>query len=122
MNIWVCMFICNLIVPLMMVVFGIIFIKNPPKKINWIYGYRTKLSMKNEETWKFAHEYCGMLWEKIGTIIGIITVIAMLLIKEYSNNMIEMIGMVICMIQCAIIVSTAFFVEKKLRDKFENNK
>jgi uncharacterized membrane protein len=31
--------------------------KYPPKKINHLYGYRTKTSMRNQEVWKFAQEY-----------------------------------------------------------------
>ena len=31
----------------------------PPKKINQFYGYRTKRSMQNEETWKEAQVYAN---------------------------------------------------------------
>ena len=33
--------------------------KFPPKKINYFYGYRTKASMKSQESWnlrKFTHQ------------------------------------------------------------------
>ncbi len=30
--------------------------KHPPKKINWLYGYRTKSSMSNQERWDFAQQ------------------------------------------------------------------
>ena len=40
-----------------MVLLAYIFKKNPPKKINWLYGYRTKRSMANEKVWRAANDY-----------------------------------------------------------------
>jgi len=41
------------------VAFGYIFLKFPPKKINWFYGYRTSGSMKSQERWDFAQGYAA---------------------------------------------------------------
>jgi len=38
-------------------VIGLIFKLLPPKKINRIYGYRTVLSMQNQDTWNEAQRY-----------------------------------------------------------------
>ena len=40
-----------------------------PKKINHIYGYRTAMSMKSNETWVFAHPYFGKWWFTIGLFL-----------------------------------------------------
>ena len=40
---------------------GLLFRKTP-KEINYVYGYRTKRSMMNEETWRFANQYFGKAW------------------------------------------------------------
>ncbi|MFH6602884.1 SdpI family protein [Maribacter algicola] len=29
--------------------------EHPPKNINWLYGYRTKRSMANQEVWEYAN-------------------------------------------------------------------
>ena len=34
----------------------------PPKKINVLYGYRTKRSMKNQDTWDVANRFCANIW------------------------------------------------------------
>ncbi|MBK1813021.1 SdpI family protein [Clostridium sp. YIM B02505] len=39
------------------VVCGFIFKLLPPHKINYIYGHRTKFSMKNQDTWDEAQRY-----------------------------------------------------------------
>lgn len=53
---------------LTMMGFGVIFIKRPPSTINGLYGYRTRMSSLNEETWRFAHDYSGKIWVRSGVI------------------------------------------------------
>ena len=53
-NPWV---IILVITGLLTVLFGYIFLKYPPKRINWFYGYRTSSSMKNQERWNFAQKH-----------------------------------------------------------------
>ena len=48
-----------IIIPLVMTVSGAFFMENAPSEINMIYGCRTEMSMKNKDTWKFAHKFCG---------------------------------------------------------------
>ena len=44
-----------------MLIIFIIYFLYPPKKINYLYGYRTKQSMLNNETWTFANKYAAKL-------------------------------------------------------------
>ncbi len=48
-------FLNFLIGPLMLVI-SLIFFYFPPKKINPIYGHRTSMSMKNQDTWQEANK------------------------------------------------------------------
>ena len=73
---WWFMFVCNLIIPAILIFIGRMMWKHCPKKINDIYGYRTRRSKRNMETWKFAHDYCGRLWWKWGWILLIISSVA----------------------------------------------
>jgi len=59
---WVYMLAFDLLIPLTMIFFGRRFAAAPPKSINPLFGYRTAMSMKNEDTWAFAHRFCGRLW------------------------------------------------------------
>ena len=61
---WWFMLICDMIIPIDMVIVGRVMWKHCPKHINGISGYRTTRLMKNMDTWKFAHDYCGKLWWK----------------------------------------------------------
>ena len=62
MGFWIFMFIMVLLIPLTMIFFGWLLFRKTPKEINYVYGYRTKGSMMNEETWRFANQYFEKAW------------------------------------------------------------
>ncbi|MGO3706400.1 MAG: SdpI family protein [Mesonia hippocampi] len=43
-----------LFITLIPIIMGFVLLKKPPKKINDLYGYRTKNSMKSQEQWDYA--------------------------------------------------------------------
>ena len=61
MAFWVFMLIMGLLIPLTMVGFGKLFLTRAPKNINMVFGYRTVMSMKNRDTWEFAHKMIAHL-------------------------------------------------------------
>ena len=81
---WIVMLIMDLIVPIAMIGFGKMFVNRPPKNINDLFGYRTAMSMKNRDTWEFAHRYCGKLWFRLGLVLLVISV--PLLLKVYPTT------------------------------------
>ena len=68
MAFWLFFTAMDLLIPGIMVGIGTRFLKHPPGTINAWYGYRTARSMKNQETWDFAHETCGRLWVRLGKL------------------------------------------------------
>lgn len=121
MGFWFFMTICNLGLPVIMIVMGKVFMKNPPKIINDVYGYRTARSKKNQDTWNYAHLYCGKLWWKTGWIMLPIAVIGMSLVIEKNDDIVGTLGAVIEVIECAALVMTLFCVERTLAEKFDKN-
>lgn len=53
--VWAICFICSLFTPLVIVFAGWVMRTNCIKRNNFC-GYRTKMAMKNDDTWKFANE------------------------------------------------------------------
>ena len=113
------MLIMVLLIPLTMIVFGVIFIKRPPAKINATYGYRTKMSMKNMKTWIFAHHYAGRIWTITGIAIAIPSVIAMALVFNREIATVGWTGGVIAFLQCIILCIPILFTERALKRKFD---
>lgn len=95
MRSWVIVFCCNLFVPLLMIAFGRVMYKYPPKKINGIYGYRTSVSMKNKDTWEFAHKTCGKLWWKVGWIILLLSAAIQLMFIHSDDDTMAMLSLVL---------------------------
>ena len=125
MGFWIAMFVCNLLVPLLMVVFGRIMYKHAPKSINGIYGYRTSMSMKNEDTWKFAHDYCGKLWYKLGLIMLLLSVLVQLPFMKSSTDTVGNVTLVLEFVQICVMICSIVPTELALRktfDKYGNRK
>lgn len=79
-------FVCNLIIPVTMLFFGLKFKQSGPENINGIYGYRTSMSMKNKDTWEFAHQYCGRVWTKLGLVLLIVSTIVSVLAAKSADE------------------------------------
>ena len=111
------MVIGSLIMPVLMIVFGRMLKKNPPKKINRLYGYRSTRSSKNMDTWKFAQEYCGGIWVKFGIVLMPLSLVV-LLFMDRSYNFISVIVILIYFVQIAVLFISVFLTERALKKKF----
>lgn len=109
------------LVPLTMIFLGHRYQKKPPKKISTVSGYRTARSMKNEETWKFAHVYAGKLMKVCGWILLPVTVAVMLLVLGKDVAFVGITGGVVCAVQILIMVCTIIFTEIALKRNFGKN-
>lgn len=116
---WIFMMVMDLLIPLIMIGFGKYFIENAPKEINEFFGYRTSMSMKNKETWEFAHHYCGKLWLTIGCIMIVPSVIAMLFVIGKGVSVIGTFGGILCVIQLVFLIGSIFPTEIALKNNFD---
>lgn len=92
-----------------------------PEEINSVFGYRTKRSMKSIDAWKFANDYCGRLWQKIGLILIVPTVVAQLLLLNKGKNAISIASLVIISVQTVILLITIIPTENALKKNFDDN-
>ena len=121
MGFWIFMLLMDLLIPFTMIGFGRCFMKNTPKEINAVFGYRTSMSMKNKDTWEFAHKYCGKIWYVCGLIMLLITVIILLLVIGKSRDYVETVGGIICGVQLIPLIGSIFPIEIALKKVFDNN-
>lgn len=118
---WWFMLVCNLLIPVILIIAGRMMWKHCPKKINTVYGYRTKRSMKNMDTWRFAHNYCGKLWWKIGWFSLFPSVVVQIPFFESSEDVIGIVGGIICTVQVVILMATVFQTEAALKKTFNDD-
>ena len=86
------------IVGIICLVLGFIFKVLPPRKINCIYGYRTNLSMKNQDVWNEAQKYSAITLIILGFIYVALEFLLKNLIENISigfENILLLIGFVI---------------------------
>lgn len=121
MGFWIFMLVMDLLVPATMVLFGRIFLKKAPKEINALYGYRTTMSMKNKETWEFAHHYFGKIWLVCGLILLPGTAVAMIPVIGKADDSVGTWGGVISLIQILFLIGTIIPTERALKKTFDRN-
>lgn len=121
MGFWIFMLCMNLLIPLLMILFGFCFIRKAPKEINFVFGYRTEMSMKNKDTWEFAHRYCGKLWLITGAIMLFLSLVAMCFLIGKSEDVIGNAGLIISLAEIALLIIPIFPTERALKRTFDKN-
>lgn len=116
---WLFMLIIDWIIPCVMIFYGLSFLRQPPEKINSSFGYRTTMSMKNQDTWAFAHRYCGRIWFLLGLSLLPLSALALLPFWHQEAQTIGTAGGIICVAQLLLMVCSAIPVELALRATFD---
>lgn len=118
---WLFMLVIDLIIPLTMFGLGGSFLKKPPKEINSSYGYRTSRSMKNRDTWEFAHHYVGKLWRMGGLVSIPVSIIVMLFAFGKDYHTVGIVSLALTIVQSIFMAATIFPTEKALKKNFDSN-
>ena len=92
--------------------------KRPPQEINSLIGYRTSLSKKNMDTWRFAHHHNGKLWWRIGWVILVPSIMIHLPFYGASDEEIGIVGLILTFIQIVLLIGSIFLTEKALKRTF----
>ena len=118
---WVFMLIMDLLIPVTMIGFGRLFLTRAPKNINAAFGYRTAMSMKNKDTWEFAHKYCGKLWFKCGLILLPLSVAPVLFVRSKDTTTVGNVGLIVAAVQLIPLIGSIFPTEAALKKTFDQN-
>ena len=118
---WIFMLIMDLLIPCTMIGLGKLFLNKAPKNINYTFGYRTTMSMKNQDTWQFAHKFCGKLWFRLGLILLPLSIIPLLFVLGKEIETIATVGTVICFAQIVPPVGSIIPTEIALKKVFDKN-
>lgn len=119
---WVLMLVCNLLVPAVVIWYGRRFKKNPPRKVNTLFGYRTNRSMKNQETWDFAQRKMGDVWGRTGFVMlpPVVTCQALTLFCPTIDSMCLW-SLPITVVEVALLLLSMVPVERALKKYFDEN-
>lgn len=86
----------------LVIIIGLIFKFFPPKKINWLYGWRSGFSMRNQDIWDEAQKYGANLVTIGGLALLLIGLVAEFLLHN-SSEIITIVAVVIIFIAIFVI-------------------
>ena len=118
---YIYMLLTSLLIPVIMLVFGWIFRRQAPKKINVWYGYRSARSMKNEDTWVFAHQHIGRTWMLVGAVLLVISVIPMIAVYGKDDDTVSVVSLVLLFVQMLPMIMSLIPTERALKRTFDEN-
>ena len=121
MAFWLFFTAMDLLIPGIMVGIGTRFLKHHPGTINAWYGYRTARSMKNQETWDFAHEICGKLWVCLGKLSFLPALLAAVLTFGRGIETVSVASIVVVTVQTLVLIGSIFPVERALKRNFDDS-
>ena len=119
MGTWIMIVITYILIPALMTGAGWMIWKHSPKNINAIYGYRTRMSSLNQNTWRFAQEYAGRLWVRWGIRMMPVSILLLMIFAASGETAASIAGSVLCMVQILIMLSSISVVERTLNKVFD---
>ncbi|WP_348647865.1 SdpI family protein [Arenibacter sp. F20364] len=99
---------------MLFMVFAWYFNTYPPKSINFIYGYRTRKSMRNQETWDFANGIGAKMMFYVGLSTLIVGTAGYVISAKWAM------GISIFFLVIAVFVGI-FWCERQLEVNFDKN-
>lgn len=106
-----------MVTPLALFVIGLFWRVHPPKLEGSGFAYRTALSSRSEEAWRFAHRHITKLWIRLGVLLAGVSAVLMVLLKEsYTVFFLWIIGG-----QMVFLCISAFLVESLLKASFDED-
>ena len=123
---WLFMLVMDLLVPAVMIVFGRLFFSKAPHTINCTFGYRTAMSMKNQDTWEFAQAQYGRTCYQVGWAALALTALFLFLmwrlrIPVESIDYVFWQGGFILLEMVVLVIASYVPVERALRREFDQH-
>lgn len=115
MGFWVFMLAMVLLIPASMAGFGAVFMHRPPAKISATFGYRTAASMRNQDSWRFAHRYCGKIWLWLGLALAPASAVAFWTVLGKNSDTIGLLALALVALQLGAMVSGVLLTERALK-------
>ena len=102
---------------LLFIVTGLISWKIPPKSINYVIGYRTKRSTRNNDTWFYANRLFGKRCLIIGLIYLPLAFLHQYIFGFYNHAALNRSSLAFVVLLVGVILSVEISLEKKFPSK-----
>jgi len=120
MGTWGIILIVVLVMSATMIGFGLYFSLAGPKKINFVFGYRTPMSMRNLDTWRFGNIFAGKYMWRTGVVLLIGSLATLLATMNSDESVVHNVGLIIIIVHAVMIFGTIILTEIALRRNFDH--
>ncbi len=121
MGFWAFTLVTDLIVPVLVLLFGIHYGKNgAPKSIEGHSGFRSRRATKSWDAWVFTHKLAAKIWRLAGIIMLPVTALMMIFAIGFSVEMLAFYGSLIFAFQGFAFVGTIIYVESQIKKNFND--
>ena len=109
--------ILTMLTPLAMLAVGLRWRVHLPSRTGGGLAYRTALSARNEDTWRFAHAHLAKLWVRLGLALTVVSAGAIYFGRSLMGSLfLWLIG-----IQMIFLCLSAFLVDGLLKANFHED-
>ncbi len=121
MGFWAFSLIITLIVPVLVLIYGLHYGKNgAPQNIEGHSGFRSRRATKSWDAWVFTHKLAAKIWKITGIIMIPVTVVMMIFAVKFSVEMLTYYSSVVFAIQGFTFVGTVIYVENQIKKNFND--
>ncbi|MBQ8228128.1 MAG: SdpI family protein [Clostridia bacterium] len=121
MGFWAFTLVTNLIVPVLILLFGINYCKNgAPKNIEGHSGFRSRRATKSWDAWVFTHKLAGKIWRIMGLVMIPVTVVLMLFTIKLSIEAVNIYGALVFLLQGIAFAVSVIYVENQIKKNFND--
>lgn len=107
--------------PLLLLIFGRMYLKNPPKEANYGLGYRFWWGMASLESWTYTQKLAGKVWSLLGCVLtAVMAVVCIILL--FMEPMAMALGAALCLLGELVAVAAACIaINVKVMKKFDKD-
>ncbi len=121
MGFWFYILITTLILPALILFFGLNFSKKgAPKDIDGHSGFRSRRATKSWDAWVFTHKLAGRIWTLMGIIMLPVSVVIMLFSIKLPVELINIFGSFLFGIQGFAFVGSVIHIEMQIKKNFND--
>lgn len=121
MGFWAFTLVTVLILPVLILIFGLYYSKNgAPKNIEGRSGFRSRRATKSWDAWVFTHKLASKIWKIAGFVMIPVTAVLMAFAWGFSVEMLTFYSAIVFALQGFAFVGTIIYVETQIKKNFND--
>ena len=113
--------LCVMIIPLLLLGFGLLFLLTPPKEANYKVGYRFWWSMASLDAWRYTQRLAGLIWSGLGLALTVIMSIVCAFFVDMAAPDMATAAFVCVIIDLVLAAAACIFIDVMVVKTFDRD-